>query len=104
VACTGPSDEALAAQLAFCKSNGLEGFAARDAACDAAWYKRADLGAVLMAEWNAPLAKSLSAVRADIVNLVVASEGTYPLWRLLDERSVSDNIAAAGGNVELLVQ
>ncbi len=78
-----------------------------------AWVPRAD--------WALAAAR----LRADIPPLVVPDEAgeaaaaptgpaaapaaadndpCYPGWRLLEERVVSDDIAAAGGNAELLVQ
>jgi hypothetical protein len=42
--------------------------------------------------------------RADAPAAAADNDPCYPAWRLFEERVVSDNIAAAGGNAELLVQ
>ena len=61
-------------------------------------------GGALCAEPLAARALALAAARPGLVVPVILPEpdGRYPLWRLLHERSVSINTAAAGGNASLL--
>ncbi len=45
----------------------------------------------------------LAAMDGPIIPVITANaDGTYPIWRLLQERSLSVNTAAAGGNAALL--
>jgi RHH-type proline utilization regulon transcriptional repressor/proline dehydrogenase/delta 1-pyrroline-5-carboxylate dehydrogenase len=125
VACCGPDADALRQQRTLCARLGLDAVDAAEPAELAAALARPDLGALLRAAWDADWALAAARLRADIPPLVVPDEageapamsagGTdalaaadndpcYPAWRLFEERVVSDNIAAAGGNAELLVQ
>ncbi|MBU6437326.1 MAG: aldehyde dehydrogenase family protein, partial [Betaproteobacteria bacterium] len=99
VACAGPDAQALAVQMALCASLGVP---AVDACAAPQALARPDLGAVLRAQWDADFAGQLASQREDLLPLVTASGAGYAAWRLFEERVISDNVAAAGGNVELL--
>jgi RHH-type proline utilization regulon transcriptional repressor/proline dehydrogenase/delta 1-pyrroline-5-carboxylate dehydrogenase len=102
VACAGPSPQDVQAQLDLCDALGLQ---AVDALRAPRAYARPDLGAVLRAQWSADFAQQLAAQREDLLPIVTpGSDGGYPAWRLFEERVVSDNITASGGNVELLTR
>lgn len=62
------------------------------------------VAAVLCLEGDAPAALSaVCAMPGAVIPVIVPdASGRYPLWRLLHERSVSINTAAAGGNASLL--
>jgi len=64
----------------------------------------AGIAALLCTEQDAPAAlREVSAMPGAVIPVVVAdASGRYPIWRLLHERSVSINTAAAGGNASLL--
>ncbi len=50
----------------------------------------------------ASLCQRMAAMDGPIVPVVTPDEHGYPVWRLLHERCVSTNTAAAGGNAELM--
>jgi len=93
VLCDARDDAARAAQLAALREAGCiaaqEGFAA--VLTDAE-------GAALVS-----LRRRLAAGDGPIIPVITPdADGTYPAWRLLAERSISVNTAAAGGNAALL--
>jgi RHH-type proline utilization regulon transcriptional repressor/proline dehydrogenase/delta 1-pyrroline-5-carboxylate dehydrogenase len=100
VACLGPDDADLVAQMAAARAVGntvippmTEAGGKLAGACDAVLVRHAD----------AALRRRVAARPGPILPIVEAdAAGGYPLWRLVKEQSLSINTAAAGGNAALL--
>jgi RHH-type proline utilization regulon transcriptional repressor/proline dehydrogenase/delta 1-pyrroline-5-carboxylate dehydrogenase len=101
VACAGPTAADVKDQLEDIAQFGLAGI---DASQDKAILKRSDIGAVLCAQWNGAYSADIAAAREDILPIVAKSSTGYDITRLYEERVVSNNVAAAGGDVALLTQ
>ncbi len=101
VACAGPTAADVKDQLEDIAQFGLGGI---DASQDKSVLKRSDIGAVLCTQWNATYSADVASVREDILPIVAKSSTGYDITRLYEERVVSNNVAAAGGDVALLTQ
>jgi RHH-type transcriptional regulator, proline utilization regulon repressor / proline dehydrogenase / delta 1-pyrroline-5-carboxylate dehydrogenase len=101
VACAGPSEQDVHDQTRLVQSLGLS---AVDVRVLPAGLERKDLGAVLIADWNEQYSAEVAKTREDILPLIAKYHGEYSTWRLFEERVISNNIAAAGGDVSLLTR
>jgi RHH-type proline utilization regulon transcriptional repressor/proline dehydrogenase/delta 1-pyrroline-5-carboxylate dehydrogenase len=115
IACLGPDEVAFRAQLAALEGTGNHAvLPATDlgrristsrvaAPCRLADDPLPQCDAILVRSADPALRQRVAALPGSIVPVIVADEhGTYPVWRLFKEQSISINTAAAGGNAALL--
>ncbi|RVT89989.1 bifunctional proline dehydrogenase/L-glutamate gamma-semialdehyde dehydrogenase PutA [Rhodovarius crocodyli] len=96
VLCAGSSPEDLRAQREVCRATGNIARAGDDPTGCAAVLFAGDEAALL-----AMLAR-VAALDGPILPVIVARDGVYPTEMLVQERSISINTAAAGGNASLM--
>ncbi len=101
VACAGPSEQGARDQMRLVQSLGLVAVNVREQPQALA---RKDLGTLLVEQWNAAYSTAVANARDDILAQIAMYNGEYSTWRLFEERVISHNIAAAGGDVSLLTR